>query len=190
MDIFLSWFAEHNKTVIQVTAVLIGLILVYFVYRLLFGKKEALFSVVSETSPDEQVGQSSLDKSVDDAAHISEQKTDLKPVDSYDTSDLEKMLEAKDEEILLLKSKLSQGFDKAESLANTNLTEKTVGTEDQKNEADVVLIAKVEELERKIKEYEIIAEDIAELQNLRKENEDLQNQLKLQNNANGESRSS
>ncbi len=218
MNHFLDWYAEHNKTVIQLLFVIIGLGLIYLIYRLFF-----ITSAESDHSP--EVKKSTPQKNVDPvspivklntANEVSEsskviqtenvvnetialEQVSNQAIEQKTQQDLDQAL-IQIEELKKIKLQLDEDLEKqkqTEKIIQKELEQAKIEIKETVKEAakgaketsgysyvdtsqlvgDEALVKKIDELQLKLQEYDIISDDIAELQDLRKENEQLKAEL-------------
>lgn len=232
MDSFLYWYSQNNKTIIQFLCVCIGLVLIYFIYRMFFApaetaheggdarsqatskqiadldkkiskmmdqqtaaSKPAVFTgeaseyeanAKAESLVDALTAESALagaavagDASVESQAAMEQIKNEV--------AQLKKELQVSNETIALKNTELNTVKEKliehqktlpAASMQTT--TDNLVGASNTivtTGSNDHALVAKIDELQRKLQEYDIISEDIAELQSLRAENAELKSKI-------------
>lgn len=207
MAIFLDWFASHNTLVIQSLAAIVALLIVVLIFRLLFANQQAatagLTKDVTFAQLEEKLNklleqQSQMKVSVnavtdgpnvDDlldanalaalsgdpeaaaaaasaGAAATEQVAELSRLRA-EISTLKDSLKRKEVEITSAKEQVAQSADTAQQDAKlADLSGKITDYEKE-----------IEALKNRLSDYEIIAEDIADLQAYKKENQDLKNQL-------------
>jgi hypothetical protein len=196
MDSFVYWYTQNIIHIIQFVSFCIGLVFIYFIYRLFFASSEAASDsadartqVTSKQIADldkkisKIIDHQSQPKSSEFTGEASEYEASAKAAGDVTSSDshamisqiqnevehlrkeLEsstRMLSAKNAELNTVKEKL---IEQQESASAVKASAATAG--------DDSLKAKINELEKKLQEYDIISDDIAELQNLRAENAEL-----------------
>lgn len=176
MNSFLQWFTGNNKLIIQALVVSISLVLIYFVYRIFFAKSEEVETVnatdtlvkVSESKEPTPVV-SPIATPVVDEALKAENETHKKKI-----ADLMAQLKQHQDQ---LTSKDEQLANMKEQLASKRPVPAISYVDPTQLSGDSNLVAQIDELQKKLKEYDIISDDIAELQDLRKENTALKTQL-------------
>lgn len=221
MDSFLYWYSQNNKTIIQFLCVCIGLVLIYFIYRMFFAPAEtaheggdARSQVTSKqiADLDKKISimmdqQTAASKSTVLTGEASEYEANAKAeslvgalagdvsVESQaameqiknEVAQLKKELQVSNETIALKNTELNTVKEKliehqktlpgasmqttTDNLVGASNTIVTTGSNDQ------ALVAKIDELQRKLQEYDIISDDIAELQSLRAENAELKSKI-------------
>ena len=229
MDSFLHWYSQNNKTIIQFLCVCIGLVLIYFIYRMFFAPAETAHEGGDPRSQVTSKQILDLDKKISkmmdqqtaaskpavftgdaneyEANAKAESMVDILAAESAlttqsepsaesqaviekiqnEVAQLKKELQASNEtitaknaELNTVKEKLIEHQKSLPSMQNTtdNLvgmgssnTIVTTGSNDQ------ALVSKIDELQRKLQEYDIISDDIAELQSLRAENAELKSKI-------------
>lgn len=204
MAAFLDWFASHNTLVIQSLAAIVAMLIVALIFRLLFANQEATaesavknvtYAQLEEklnklleqqshmkvsvaavtTSPEETLSVDALAALAGDSADAanvavattpSEQLAELNRLKAEITS-LKDSLNKKEAEINSAKEQAAQSANTPQQGADlANLNGKITDYEQE-----------IEALKNRLSDYEIIAEDIADLQRYKKENQDLKNQL-------------
>lgn len=201
MAAFLDWFASHNTLVIQSLAGIVAILIIFLIFRLLFSNQEvaaaSLTTDVSYAQLEEKLDklleqQSKLKVSVNAATEVPEDRLGKEamaalsgePVEAPSTTEqvaelnrlraeitsLKDSLNRKESEIMLAKDQAAASASTPEQGANlADLSGKITEYETE-----------IETLKNRLSDYEIIAEDIADLQQYKKENQDLKNQLALQ----------
>lgn len=205
MEKFLNWYSEHNTGIIQFLIILISLVIAYLVYRLFFGASTAVQSsseTVSLSSASNQkidvldkkmsflIENMSKDPVPTSLSTATKTDTVNSNTDQFDLQNsltfLTDLLKQKENEIEKLKQSLSQErtthltdakFNSESQPATTVQPTQTVAVSDSDQNQE--LQSRISDLESKLQEYEIISEDIAELQTLKLENEKLKEQLGL-----------
>ena len=204
MAIFLDWFASHNTLVIQSLAAIVALLIIFLIFRLFFvpneeaeAAKNVTYAAVEEKLNKLLEQQASMKMSVaaateaplgdalgaDAMAALSgdpaavaaaaaagatggEQAAELSRLRA-EISTLKDSVKRKEVEIIDAKEQAQKSINTAEADAKLNTLSGKVT--DYENE--------IEALKNRLSDYEIIAEDIADLQAFKKENAELKNQL-------------
>ena len=216
MDSFLYWYSQNNKTIIQFISACIGLVLIYFIYRMFFAPAETAHGEANALATSKQLAD--LDKKI--TKRIDHQVQEIQPVAftgdaaEYEASAKESAKESpagespagesptgenpagdvqNQVEVNKLKKELQSSNEiiLAKNAELNELKEKLI--EYQKNAPvaqsapadpnDPKLIAKIEELQKKLQEYDIISDDISELQSLRAENAELKSKIEEKSSA-------
>ena len=206
MDSFLYWYSQNNKTIIQFISACIGLVLIYFIYRMFFAPAETAHGEANALATSKQLAD--LDKKI--TKMIDHQVQEIQPVAftgdaaEYEASAKESAKESptgenpagdvqNQVEVNKLKKELQSSNEiiLAKNAELNELKEKLI--EYQKNAPvaqsapadpnDPKLIAKIEELQKKLQEYDIISDDISELQSLRAENAELKSKIEEKSSA-------
>ncbi len=215
MESFLYWYAENNRTIIQFLCVSIGMVIIYFIYRIFFSSAAGLTESGEEPAQATSRQISDLDKKI--TKIIDYQIKALQPTvytgeaDEYEAnakaeaSTLTAMVNSSSPEssveseamIKKIQSEIAY-FKKELQFSQESMSEKTAELNTVKEKlieyqmsgppteglqkgmtltGDAALISKIEELQKKLQEYDIISDDIAELQSLRAENADLKTKI-------------
>jgi myosin heavy subunit len=229
MDSFLHWYSQNNKTIIQFLCVCIGLVLIYFIYRIFFAPAETAHEGGDSRShvTSKQIADldKKLSKMLDQQTAASKPATFTGEASEYEANakaesmvdilaaesaltgtpiepsaesqvvidkiqneitQLKKDLQAssdiiaaKNMELNTVKEKLIEHQKFLPSMQNTtdNLVGASSNTIVTTGSNDQTLVAKIDELQRKLQEYDIISDDIAELQSLRAENAELKSKI-------------
>ncbi|MBC7458905.1 MAG: hypothetical protein H7235_11535 [Bdellovibrionaceae bacterium] len=220
MDRFLYWYSQNNKIIIQFLCICIGLVIIYFIYRIFFNLGETasdgddgrtqlankqladldkkiskmMDHQVSTSKPAVFTGEASeyeanakadaLAESAAASAAAGAIAGEVAAESQNEVAQLKKELQssveiiaAKNTELNTVKEKLIE-HQKAMPNLNIQSTMDNLTSSSQvvitgTGENDKTLVAKIDELERKLNEYDIISDDIAELQSLRAENAEL-----------------
>lgn len=200
MSFFLDWFTTHIAGVIQTLAGLIICVTLIFAYRLFFIKSTKTMSEGSEDQPTLDFIEEKLNKlliqqsALKVTASSMAANGDISVEQVSDITKLKDLLKQKENEIQNLRSSTAGGA--AAKTASTNSTA-TAGAADnaaaiaaaekdkEQAKAEVKKLndqlslyqTQIDDLKSRLSDYEIIAEDIADLQKFKKENELLKNQL-------------
>ncbi|MBC7753771.1 MAG: hypothetical protein H7Z71_06005 [Moraxellaceae bacterium] len=200
MDSFLYWYSQNNKIIIQFLCISIGFILIFFIYRMFFAASDPALDGGDAGSQVTGRQIADLDKKI--SKIIDHQISASQPVVyTGEASEYEAnaMAEAKaeaqiQEELLQLKKELQSAKEMISLKTNELNTAKEKFIDHQKTlpgiettdltsdnggriSGDLGLMAQINELQRKLKEYDIISDDIAELQSLRAENAELKSKV-------------
>ena len=200
MDSFLYWYSQNNKIIIQFLCISIGFILIFFIYRMFFAPSDPALDGGDAGSQVTGRQIADLDKKI--SKIIDHQISASQPVVyTGEASEYEAnaMAEAKaeaqiQEELLQLKKELQSAKEMISLKTNELNTAKEKFIDHQKTlpgiettdltadnggriSGDLGLMAQINELQRKLKEYDIISDDIAELQSLRAENAELKSKV-------------
>ena len=205
MAIFLDWFASHNTLVIQSLAAIVALLIVVLIFRLLFANQQAATAGLTKDVTFAQL-EEKLNKLLEQQSQmkvsvnaVTEGTDDLLGADAMaalsgdpeaaaaaaaagtaateqvaelsrlraEISTLKDSLKRKEVEITSAKEQAAQSANTAQQDAKlADLSGKITDYEKE-----------IEALKNRLSDYEIIAEDIADLQAYKKENADLKNQL-------------
>jgi hypothetical protein len=244
MDHFLNWYSQNNKNVILVLSTVIGLGLIYFLYRMLFASQAAeenisKKSVEAPREPVETKKATPVEESAkihaaianeevfSDSANAGENAT-IKGDESHNETGghatatssasfngeaaassseasvaaqeksvlddarikaLQEQLDSALSELKQSKAEISRSQrdaaaaqDELSQIKNKIKNQSDNGNDIQyvdttKLEGDEAMIKRIDELQNKLQEYDIISDDISELQNLRKINAELTKQL-------------
>lgn len=165
---FLDWYALHNTVIIQALAALIALLIVFFIFRLFFAKSSV------DAHENESTGYSQINEKLN---KLLDNQTHAVPV-SLDVNSEQDVLKQK--EIINLQNEMAalkaQITEKDKELQDVKAAILAAGDSPVVENAES-LQKELETLKERLSEYEIIADDIADLQKLRKENEDLKRQM-------------
>lgn len=193
MSIFLNWFTTHIAGVIQTLAGLIICVILVFAYRLFFIKSIQSRSDVggSESNPTLDFIEEKLNKlliqqsALKVTASSMAANGDLSSEQVGDISRLKEMLKQKENEILNLRNSNAA----AATNTTTNITDAAAASVSKQvidqskqevkklNDQLSLYQTQIDDLKSRLSDYEIIAEDIADLQKFKKENELLKGQL-------------
>lgn len=207
MAIFLDWFASHNTLIIQSLAAIVALLIIVLIFRLLFanqqaateGPKDVTFAQLEEklnklleqqsqmkvtvnavtegpsaaaTPADDILSADTLAALTGDPAAAAaggaaaEQVAELSRLRA-EISTLKDSLKRKESEITSAKEQALQSVNTDQQ--DSKLADLSGKIADYEKE--------IEALKSRLSDYEIIAEDIADLQAYKKENQELKNQL-------------
>lgn len=200
MDSFLYWYSQNNKIIIQFLCISIGLILISFIYRMFFAPSESALDgadaglqvtgrqiaeldkkvskiidhqiaasqpVIYTGEASEYEGNAKADAQAE--AQIQDELLKLKT----ELQSSKELISQKTSELNTVKEKL---IEQQKRLPGTETTDLTLDQSGMPT-GDLALLAQINELQRKLKEYDIISDDIAELQSLRSENAELKSKV-------------
>ena len=178
MNNFINWVAVNNTLMIRIGFTAILALLVIYVFRLFFLPKVNLVNELpdSESSDVAKPG-GKLDEDDLEKRKMVEQKQA-----QYYTNEIEKsLIEVSKLKDQLMDTNVIVADLKEKNLELTNQTKNVVVEASAAGDPEDVagLKNKVESLEARLSEYEIIAEDISEIGQLRKENAELKKQVEL-----------
>lgn len=203
MATFLDWFASHNTLVIQSLAAVVALLILFLIFRLLFAtnqetvaaknvtytqleeklnqlleqQSQMKISVIAAAKPIEDIlgddamaalsGDSgSVESAAAEGAAMAQQAAELSRLKA-EISTLKDSVKRKENELIDAKDQAQKSINTAQQDAKLDdLSGKLTGYEQEINA-----------LKNRLSDYEIIAEDIADLQQLKKENQELKNKL-------------
>ena len=211
MDSFLYWYSQNNKTIIQFISACIGLVLIYFIYRMFFAPAETAHGEANALATSKQLAD--LDKkitkmidhhgqeiqpvaftgdAVEYEAGAKESATESPAVENstvesptgdvqnqVEVNKLKKELQASNEIIFAKNAELNELKEKLIEYQKTVPVTQSAPADPN----DPKLIAKIEELQKKLQEYDIISDDISELQSLRAENAELKSKIEEKSSA-------
>lgn len=175
MGKFLDWYSAHNAIIIQSLAVVIALLIIFFIFRLFFSKTAV------ETQSGHRI-EFNYDVLEDKINKLLEQHSQMKVAVSSGSGEVTPEQIAEMNQLKAEMTELKDTLSKKESeLAAAK--EQSAGA-GQSNDQLNALNSKISEYEKQISklnsrlsEYEIIAEDIADLQKYKSENEQLKKQV-------------
>ncbi len=195
MSFFLEWFTTHIAAVIQTLAGLIICVTLIFAYRLFFIKsiQSGSENRGSESNPTLEFIEEKLNKLLIQQSALKVTASslaasgDISTEQVGDISRLKDMLKQKENEILNLRnSNTVSTSNTTASAADAGATSASQSKQaiDQSmqevkklNEQLSLYQTQIDDLKSRLSDYEIIAEDIADLQKFKKENELLKGQL-------------
>ena len=155
---FLNWYSAHNAAVIQGLALVIFLLISLFIYRLFFISVE----------PESELNGFPFQKFEEKMTQLLDQQSKQNQLNNADPSNSSSV---SSEEVLQLKAELENKKNEVETLKAQSgdmspLNAKVKSYEQQ-----------IDELKNRLSDYEIIADDIADLQKYKSENEELKKLL-------------
>lgn len=173
MNAIINWIALNNTLMIKIGSSAVILLIVVYVFRFFFVPQVKQISDSADLSDSDDISVEKVDFVKDGAVAISSE--DVTKLQAEISTLKYKLKEAEIEKVKLA----SQSTAAPENSSNSSPTSAAAGLE-MVAEANPQVAAVQTELEEKIKvlearlsEYEIIAEDIAEISKLRQENEEL-----------------
>lgn len=167
MGHFLDWFNHNNTLFIQILFGVVGLLLCFLIYKLFFGTQ----TVEADGAPSMKV----IEEKLTQMLEVQKQK-----ISGAVTADSNEEVEKLRTEIYSLRQSLKEKEAQVEQSAQ-NATSGSAESAAATAAVDEAAIAeykkKIEELETRLSDYEVIAEDIADLHRLREENDKLKAQV-------------
>lgn len=182
MGSILSFFAEHSPSIIKLLSVVVALAASVLLYRVIFAQ-----------SLEASAGQATTDLT-EINKKLSQQKIEIDALKSEnETSKGE--LEKQRTEVYNLRQTIKEKETEVESIKAENLqlksqTDEVKKADYEKHKSEVILSTsdesllfqkEIAELKRRLSDYEIIAEDISDMQRLKEENEKLKAQVNQSN---------
>ena len=170
MEQLLLWYSKNNSVMIQFLSIVIGLLLCFFIFRLFFATKNSGANATpAEAKPVGSI--ENLESKVNQILQMQNKKTDTVSgqVDVAVTS----------EETAVLISKIQAENLELKQMIKTNGAVGAAQAQAQLQSVDYK--KEIEDLKNRLSDYEVIAEDIADLQKLREENKSLLEQLQTKN---------
>jgi chromosome segregation ATPase len=178
MGLMLSFFSENNAIIIRILAILVAAAAAVLLYRLVF---------VQTVEPTEQLATVDL---TEVTKKVSEQKIEIESLKS-ESENAKVELEKQRTEVYNLRQTLKEKESELEAVkkdfgasGSANNDAKKLDYEKHKSEVilstsdeSLVFQKEISELKRRLSDYEIIAEDISDMQKLKEENEKLRQQL-------------
>ena len=171
MGHFLDWYSKHNTLLIQILFGVIGLLLCFLIYKIFFGAQEAVA----------EEGGASLKGLEDKLAQMIESSKNKST--SAGTTEAQEEVEKLRTEIYGLRQSLKEKEDQIQAASTAPVTTEAapIAAATAGSVQDLAQIEeykkKIEELETRLSDYEVIAEDIADLHRLREENDKLKAQI-------------
>ncbi len=198
MNEIMNWITQYNSLIIQIGFTIVLILIVVYVYRLFFSPtvadtiaQEANLELSEVSQKLNQIlNQQNSNQAMPQATQKESQQAPSDPKANYGIETVERMKA----EILQLQQKLNESEKKVFELTPTsgnssqndkasiaNSTEAAFnviqGSNDQSAQQIAELNKKMENLQARLSEYDIIADDIAELSQLRAENAELKSKL-------------
>lgn len=169
MGQLLTWYSANNSIVIQSLSVLIGLLLCFFIFRLFFSSGKAGAELGSES--DSGIGVQALESKINQI--IESQSKVIMTSKAGTVEGSSEQIEQLQTEIFNLRQTIKEKESSVLSAESVGASG-SVGADGQ---ASTEYLKQIEDLRNRLSDYEVIAEDIADLQSLREENQKLQAQL-------------
>ncbi len=170
MEQLLYWYSKNNSLMIQSLSVIIGLLLCFFIFRLFFVQSKPSANTDNLT---ENNSTNSVKKTYQISESISQQKNNSEQTFNITASSSEAIEQI--EKIQAENLKLKQQIADQNTISNNNATlSSTVAVDESEYKKQI------EDLKNRLSDYEVIAEDIADLYQLREENQKLMMQIKNQ----------
>jgi hypothetical protein len=169
MGQLLTWYSAHNSIVIQSLSVVIGLLLCFFIFRIFFSSRKA----GADSGPESESGLSVqvLENKINQI--IESQSKVIMTSKAGSTEGAAEQIEQLQTEIFNLRQTIKE----KESAVPTAESSGTSGSVNSEGQGSTEYLKQIEDLRNRLSDYEVIAEDIADLQSLREENQKLQAQL-------------
>ncbi len=184
MSQILLWYSKYNSNIIQLLFILIGVLLVVFIFRLFFSAKTTAAAENSETQL--MSATENIENKINQILQSQSQKNIILGSASGASEDSAEVFEKMQAEIFNLKQTLKEKENEiaqkqtVANVAGLGATSGAVGTA-MTSQTSVTEIdgykLQIEDLKNRLSDYEVIAEDIADLHKLREENQKLVAQL-------------
>ena len=174
MGMILSFFSENNALIIKMLSIVVAVAATVLLYRVIFVQNV------------EVIGQPVATDSIEVSKRVNEQKIEIESLKSEtETTKIE--LEKQRTEVYNLRQTLKEKETEVETVKTELLQAKSATDESkkldyEKHTSEVILSTadenlvfqkEISELKRRLSDYEIIAEDISDMQKLKDENEKL-----------------
>ena len=169
MEQLLYWYSKNNSLMIQSLSVIIGLLLCFFIFRLFFVQSKSSTNTddLTENNSTNSVKTHQISESIYQQKNNSEQTFNIPASSSEAIEQIEK--------IQAENLKLKQQIADQNTISNNNATlSSTVAVDESEYKKQI------EDLKNRLSDYEVISEDIADLHQLREENQKLMMQIKNQ----------
>jgi hypothetical protein len=182
MGHLLEWYSKFNSLIIQSLSVVIGGLLVFFIYRLFFSKGSHQETQALKSASINSSGAALDADQIESKVHqiLAEQKQKkivLSSSSDQNNSDSSEIIDQLQTEIFNLKQAIKDA-DKDIQLKAKATAEEAVSLQSTTGSADVATYQKeIDDLKNRLSDYEVIAEDIADLHKLREENKNLLAQI-------------
>lgn len=174
MGSILSFFAEHSPTIIKALSIIVAIAASFLLYRVIFVQQaEAVAQPDSIDLTD--VNKKINEQKIEIDTLKSESETNKVELEKQRTEvyNLRQTIKEKEAEVESVKSELqqakSQGDESKKLDYEKHKSEVILSTADE----NLVFQKEIAELKRRLSDYEIIAEDISDMQRLKEENEKL-----------------
>lgn len=169
MGQLLIWYSANNSIVIQSLSVLIGLLLCFFIFRLFFSSRQT--GAHSGSESDSGLGVQALENKINQI--IESQSKVIMTAKSGSTEGSADQIDQLQTEIFNLRQTIKE----KESVVSAAESVGANGSVSSEGQGSTEYLKQIEDLRNRLSDYEVIAEDIADLQSLREENQKLQAQL-------------
>lgn len=168
MNAIINWLALNNTLMIKIGFSAIILLIVVYVFRFFFVPKVKEVSLTSDLSESDDTVLEKANVVKDGAVALSSE--DVTKLQAEISTLKYKLKEAEAEKLSLATQAASAGSSSVSAASSAGL-DMVSETNQQNSAAKSELEEKIKTLESRLSEYEIIAEDIAEISKLRQENE-------------------
>ncbi len=169
MGQILTWYSANNSIVIQSLSVVIGLLLCFFIFRLFFSSKKSGAATLSES--ESGLGVQALESKINQIIESQSKLIMTGKAGSVEGSAAQ--IEQLQTEIFNLRQTIKE----KESVVLAAESAGANGSIISDAQATTEYMKQIEDLRNRLSDYEVIAEDIADLQSLREENQKLQAQV-------------
>ena len=169
MNEIINWIAIHNTLMIRIGFTAILVLLIVYIFRFFFVPK---VNVVHESIEPKQAKETSEKNNSTESPSDDEAEASLALTESNELKQYEKEIERLNKELALIRNQLKESDSPVAESASTEAPVAAVDVEKVN-----ILNQKIENLESRLAEYEIIAEDISEIGQLRKENAELKQKM-------------
>lgn len=186
MSHLLEWYTNHNSSIIQSLAVVIGVLLCAFIFKLFFGSKKSASSETEFANSNSENIENKINQILEAQNKKLSSSANKNEDGSLVSSDPEAVIDKLQSEIFNLKQTLKEKESAVSVQATLASAQKLATGQDvsESEKADVTeYLKQIDDLKNRLSDYEVIAEDIADLHKLREENQKLLAQISSQPNA-------
>ena len=185
MSSFLNWYTEHNAAIIQGLVIFIGAFFLFLIYRIFFvpqPPEDAQIHYSEKTPAANPEKVNDLVEKMNTETPPPAVQAEAQAISAKEFDDLQNHMKHLNEMLKDRETEIEKLQDEIVDLKNTEKKLSEAGTADGAATSEQAILndelkKKIEELEAKLSEYEIIADDIADLPQLRIENQKLKEQL-------------
>lgn len=169
MNAIINWLALNNTLMIKIGFSAIILLIVVYVFRFFFVPRVKVISDVADLSEVDDISPAKSDVVKEGAVSLNSE--DVTKLQAEISTLKYKLKEAEAEKITAVQAAAGEG--KVTSSPSSSGLDMVAESNTQNAAVQTELEEKIKMLEARLSEYEIIAEDIAEISKLRQENEEL-----------------
>lgn len=179
MNDIINWIATHNTLMIRTGFTAILVLIIIYMYRFFFVAKVEVVPEAMKAKQKTEASEAAAEKSLALEVHAAEINSKNNEIESLKAEAVKLKTQLTDAESQIENLKAGGGAESANSAEPAPAAAPTPTSDAEGADTDLIasLNAKIAQLQARLTEYEIIAEDISEIGQLREENSELKKKL-------------